>query len=276
MFVLLGLAGSTAIALDYIGPPAATVQKGQLGLSTKYSYTNTDFEFDRSTEDFYSYLNGSLSLTLHTQKSDFKIKELKTHKLYTNLAYGVTDNLEMFLLLGTADADFDVKAQNFTEGGNFNGDTQFAIGFGTRATFYQRPKLKLGGLFQISWAQSHDKLSGKDVNGDPWTQSMDLEFTEVQIAVGPTYQIGKGIQLYGGPFYYFVTGDLESKHTLTYQVLGNNYRDVTKISYDIDDDCTLGGYVGAQLDLIKNISFNIEYQHTSDADALGMGFMWRF
>ena len=47
-------------------------------------------------------------------------------------------------------------------------------------------------------------------------------------------------------------------------------------SYDIDESSIFGGYLGAQIDIAKDISFNIEYQHTAFADALGMNLLWRF
>ncbi|MBL7186017.1 MAG: hypothetical protein ISS70_06805 [Phycisphaerae bacterium] len=42
--VFASLSGSTAFALDPIGPPAVDLKRGQLGAQVMYSYTKMDLE----------------------------------------------------------------------------------------------------------------------------------------------------------------------------------------------------------------------------------------
>ena len=95
---------------------------------------------------------------------------------------------------------------------------------------------------------------------------------EVQIAVGPDYQLTEKVRIYGGPFLYLIDGEVKGEwHGLT---APNAY--VGDESYDIDTVSTFGGYIGTQINIAKNLYYSIEYQHTGAADALGMSMTWRF
>lgn len=102
----------------------------------------------------------------------------------------------------------------------------------------------------------------------------------MHIAFGPTYQLTKSISLYGGPFFHFIDGRIKGKYNESgvFAVMPTpisfDYR--SDYRYDIDESSIFGGYLGAQIDVAKDISFNIEYQHTAFADALGMNLLWRF
>jgi hypothetical protein len=157
-----------------------------------------------------------------------------------NLGYGIADNWEAFIRLGIAGVDVDDE--------DFSGDDQFAYGFGTKLTFAEDDALTWGGLFQMDWTKSED--SGEDV---------EIEAYEIQIAVGPTYQM-EGMSLFGGPFLHFVDGDV----------------DVPGDTLDMEQESEIGGYVGAQFDIAENASWNIEFQFTGDAQAICTGIVWRF
>ena len=256
--VLVVVCSSAAFALDPMGPPMAGLKKGQFSAGADYSYSEMDLKLSEG--------KWSDSLGFSGKLPSGKIKNIKMNKVYANLGYGVADNWEMFLRLGGANTDF--KTDLFDVGSvqkEFDSDTSFAIGFGTKATFYEEPKLKLGGLFQMSWASTDAKA-----NGPTWSESLGIDIMEIQIAAGPTYKLMECVSIYGGPFFHIIDGDVEAK----LRFLGSPT--VTKRSYDIDEVGCFGGYIGTQVDVIENVPFCIEYQHTASADALAMSLIWKF
>jgi len=145
------------------------------------------------------------------------------------------------------------------------------MGFGTKVTFWeQTPELKWGGLFQMSWADSDGKLKLEAEGEELLSADFDLDIYEIQLAVGPTYKLMENVSIYGGPFLQFINGDMDAKYTEPYT------GGTLKLSADVDEAAYFGGYIGLQAELIENVPFYIEYQHTAKADALGMGLLWKF
>ena len=99
-----------------------------------------------------------------------------------------------------------------------------------------------------------------------------MSVTEIQVAVGPTYKLADHISIYGGPFFHFVVGDLDDEFS---QASGGGLL-TSKYSWDVNESSIFGGYIGAKVDIAENFFFNIEYQQTAAADALSVGFVWRF
>ncbi len=256
VLMVVGLCASAALALDPMGPPAAGLKKGQFSAGVDYSYSEMKLKFNES------HYSGGGTLT------PFKSKDFRMNKVYANIGYGITNNLEVFLRLGTADVAFRNNNSDY-----YNGDYDFAIGFGTKTTFYERDKLKIGGLFQVSWAGSDTEAImnySSYQTGDMWSDVAHVDTIEFQFAVGPTYSLTDKVSIYGGPFFHIVDGDVRGEwhNSSTGAYLGDEF-------YDIDETSTFGAYIGTQVDVTQNTSFNIEYQHTAAANALGMSFIWR-
>lgn len=256
-FVIAGLCDSTALALDPMGPPAAGLSKGQFSAGVDYAHSEMDLKLN---EGSYTTLAGG-KLTLVSFKSKFRM-----NKVYANIGYGITDTLEAFLRLGAADASF----KNNNEA-TFNGDSDFAIGFGVKTTFYEKPKLKLGGLFQATWSSTDASATVNTAlyeTSHMWSREAHVDLMEIQFAVGPTYELTDKVSIYGGPFFHIVDGSVKGKWYSGGAYAGNE-------RYDIDETSTFGGYIGTQVDLAQNVAFSIEYQHTAAANALGMSLIWR-
>ena len=217
-----GLWSSSALALALMGPPMAELEQGQKSAGFNLSYGKMDIE--------ESALGSSWTL-----------EDVESFTYLVNLGYGVTNNWEAFIRLGLTDIEQD----------DFNGSSEFAYGFGTKATFVQQDSMALGGLFQILWSEADDTVSGINT---------EVKYYEIQIAVGPTYNMD-GISIYGGPFLHFVEGEIDYASILT---------------SDIKQESIFGGYIGAQFDIAENTSCHIEYQLTGDASAIGAGIVWRF
>jgi len=210
---------SAAWALRPMGPPMAGLEQGQYSVGFDFSYGKMNIEADGGT-----------------------IEDAESSAYLANLGYGISDNCEAFIRLGFAGFDVDDPDKDF------EGDNQFAYGFGTKVTFAENDALTWGGLFQMDWTKSED--------GD-----VEIDVYEIQIAAGPTYQM-EGMSLFCGPFLHFVGGD----------VTGTPDGD-----FDLEQESLFGGYVGAQFDIAENASWNIEYQTTGDdAYAICTGIEWRF
>ena len=175
--------------------------------------------------------------------------------------------MEAFLRLGATTSTFGDSIWEDSE--KFDGNVDFTIGGGIKATFYEDDKLKVGGLLQASWAEVDGKL-----NASHWSASdfVEISMAEVQIAVGPAYKLDDHVSIYGGPFWHFIIGDLDVEVN---ESIGGGLLN-SKFSWDIDDSSTFGAFIGTRIDINENTSFNIEYQRTADSDAFVAGFLWRF
>ena len=261
-FVLM-VGGSAAFALDPMGPPTAGLRQGQFEEGIEYSYGTMDLKLNNGIWieqlDGVFYDSGNAdSLTL---------RNFKTNKAYFNLGYGIIDGLDVFLRLGATNVTFGDSIWEDAE--KFDNHADFTVGCGIKATFYEHDNLKLGGLFQASWAEFDGQL-----NAAHWAAAdfVEMSVTEIQVAVGPTYKLADHISIYGGPFFHFVVGDLDDKFS---EASGGGLL-TSKYSWDVNESSIFGGYIGAQVDIAENCSFNIEYQQTAAADALSVGFVWRF
>ena len=213
---------SQAFGLTLMGPPMAELEQGQKCVGFNLSYSEMDLE-EKAL---------GLSATL---------EDVESFSYLVNLGYGVSDGWDFFVRLGLTDIEYE----------DFNGSSEFAYGFGTKATFSQQDSMTLGGLFQILWSEADDTILGIKT---------DVEYYEIQIAVGPTFDYD-GLSIYGGPFLHFVEGEIDYAGVVT---------------SDIEQESEFGGFVGAQFDLAENASCCVEYQITGDAQAVCAGIAWRF
>ncbi|UCG48077.1 MAG: hypothetical protein JSU94_21685 [Phycisphaerales bacterium] len=257
------LCGSAAFALDPMGPPAAGLRAGQWSFGGDYSSGEMDIKLNEG--EWEDYVDG---LLWDWGKADsLTIKNLKMNKVYANFGLGMADNLEVFFRIGGSDARFGDSI--WEDGEKFDEGCEFALGGGLRATFYEDRNLKIGALLQASGAEFRGRLAADDwVSSD----SVDMDIAEIQFAIGPTLRVVDGFWVYGGPFFHFINGSLDDEFS---SVDGGGV--LTSIySWDIDERSFFGGYIGAQLDLGGGSSFNIEYQHTSDAEAVAASLVFRF
>lgn len=247
MLVMVGLCGSFALALSPMGPPVASWEKGQFVAGVDYSYSQVDIRMNHG----FSPGGGP----------DITLDNLERHYVLANLGYGIRDNWELSLRVGGG------AAQDKEPGGiNFKTDSPmpgngYIIGFGTKATLIEEPKVKWGGLFQVLWAQADGRAFA---GGTPW--SADVEYMEIQLAIGPNYTLNEKASIYGGPFFHILDGSFTAKR----RTAGGG-----RINYDLDEGSVFGGYIGTEINATDNIVFRAEYQHTAAADALGMSLLFK-
>jgi opacity protein-like surface antigen len=219
---------SAVFALDPMGPPVADLRQGQLKQRIEYSYSTMAIKLHEGK--WVEYFDGLFNDS--GQATPFTLKDFKMNQAYFNLGFGLTDNVDAFLRLGSTTTVF--------------GDS--------------------------IW-QDAEKFDG-ELNASHWSTPdiVEISMAQVQIAVGPTYELNDNVSIYGGPFWHFIIGDLdvEVNEAIGASILNSQF------SWDIDDSSTFGAFVGTKIDINENTSFNIEYQHTSDSDAVVAGFLWRF
>ncbi len=263
--VMVGLGGSAAFALDPMGPPAAGLKQGQFRTGADYSYSTMDLQLKEG--EWVEYLDGAFFNS--GEGVSLKLKDFKAKKAYINLGYGIAENWEAFLRLGGTNARFGDSIWEDDE--KFDGNADFAIGGGAKATFYQEGNLMLGGLFQASWATFDGQLKAAH-----WAAAdfVEIDITEIQIAVGPTYKLTDGVWIYAGPFLHFIDGHLDDTFVQVDEGTGGLL--ASKYSWNVEEDSIFGGYIGAHVELTENCLFNVEYQRTAAADALAASFILMF
>jgi len=190
----------------------------------------------------------------------FCMNDIVSQYVLADIGYGIAENVEFSFLIGGGSAK--VK-----EPGGLSFETAlprlgngYVIGFGTKATFLEKPDIEWGGLFQLLWAEAEGRAIA---GGGPWSASIGM--WEIQIAAGPTYKLNENVSLYGGPFLHIIDGRFKA-----YRIAGTG-----AIRYDLDEGSAFGGYVGTKIKVTSNADFFIEYQHTATADAIGMNLSFK-
>ena len=274
VLVVVGLCASSVFAV--IGPPTAGLSKGQWSGGFDYSYSRQGLDTTKmkGTDNSYSVL-GVLIPGDSGPIDPFRLKnkDLKTQRYYGTSGYGIDDWWELNLSLGIADVKDTSKideagAQWF--GINFAND--FAWGWGTKITFARQDKVNWGVAVQMNWLDT--SRSDTFSNGSHlYDRTMNLSTYDMLVAVGPTVDMG-GWKLYGGPFYYFLNGDLDEKYT---RYDSGVLRAINKESGDISEKDNFGGYIGAQFELAKNLGMTVEFSSTGGGSyGLGTGITVKF
>jgi opacity protein-like surface antigen len=253
-----------AFAMGLMGPPSAGMEPQEYKIGVDYSHTKMDLEFNDGR--YVEYFDGLLDAS--GPQSDLKLKNIKINTVYINLGYGVTDYFEVFLRLGGTTARF--SGSNFwSTGEEFDSNTDFAIGGGVKATFYDEGKLKIGWLIQADWADLDGAIRPKD-----WPVADDavqFDISQIKLAVGPSYELTDMVSVYGGPFFHFVRGDWEDVYSYVDGGLVTS-----KNTWNVEEDSYFGIYIGTQMEIAENSNFMLEYQHTSAADIVGASVAVRF
>jgi hypothetical protein len=272
-----------------LGPPTADLDQGQFRVGAEYVYGETDLECDAKS----GVVRGT-------------VEDLESNVVLGHLGYGMTKDWEACVRLGAGHAEFDMEDYSFAlpeaaqnqrlhfPDRRFDGDYEFAWSFGTKYTFWrQRDNFRWGVMFQMAWFDSDDSVTGSvdqtleaegqefTIEGD-YAMGVELEYYEVQIALGPTWQVTDGLCLYGGPFLLYVNGDMDVDldGSFTVRDSGGGLIDEVPLSVrqtdDLEQESAFGGFTGAQLDIAEHAEVFLEAQLTSDSWALGIGGGWWF
>jgi len=274
------LTSGRAFALDPLGPPTASPKKEQSIMATFWrdwdesqhtDSTYVDLEFIYGEMDLHAESLSMVTSLGTLQFSSADLKAIQTNKFYVNLVSVLGNNNDVFLRLGIMDANPN-KSQNRDNLAGYIGDSDygFTFGGGIRNTFYQSEdgKEKWGFLAQFSYTSLDFDKKNYLINGFETAFSATADVLEMQIALGPTYEITDKLSVYGGPFLHFVKGDMEIRGSID-GASGHG-------SCDLKQESEIGCYVGLSAELTRNSDFNVEYQFTDDAQAIGFRLIHRF
>jgi hypothetical protein len=239
MGIVLFFLTSSAFAL--IGPPTASLDKGQWGAGANYRYTSQDLDQIKG----HGY-------------EDFNI-----NRYYGQLGYGLADNWELYGQLGMADIKLNIIEIN-DEVNGYNFDNDILYGLGTKYTFAKKEKADWGAALQVnmltgSWSDSYTQDDGGGT--ETVKATYDIDAMEIILAVGPTVDMG-GWKLYGGALYSLLSFDGD------YKLTGSDW--VWTASGDGDTD-NFGGYIGAQFGILQNCNMAIEFLGTNNGWGAGAG-----
>jgi hypothetical protein len=268
VFALVCLFDLQAYSLDIMGPPAAELEQGTFDAGIEF--TNSKMDIELVNGFVVDFLYGEWLGT--DEWHDVTLKDLKINRTYVRFGYGILDDVEIFLRLGGLNARFGDSIWEDSE--KFDSGDELAGGAGVKLTFYEEEGFKLGGLFQFSTLSFDGQLKSPYW---PASDFVEADMSEVQIAVGASCKCNEHLTVYGGPFLHLAGGSLTDELTeLDTDDPDNPGIIRSKFNWDIEQESVLGGYIGAQLNFARNFSFNIEYQQTTDARALGMGLLFKF
>lgn len=241
---IIVICSTQAFAFDPMGPPTARYKSLIAGAALQYSWSELDVERESVP---------SLGLTSTT------IEDLEINKIYGNFGVGLTDDVEIFFLVGGGDADPD-------EGND--SDTALLLGGGMKFTLMKEEPWKWGLLVQTSWGKFDFGEDSSTVNGNAVTVEEEDELYNIQLAIGPSYDLTDDIIIYGGPFFHWIRGEAELDYTIN-GVPG-------KSDVDLEEEHVLGGYIGTEIAISETLTFNVEFQATGAGEAVGMSLCHRF
>jgi len=250
--LVMGVSGSAALALAPMGPPVATLPQGQYAGGIGYAFSKMDLE---------------VSGPIGSVAGEAELHDVENNIYYISLGYGISNTWSIYGAVGTADTEFDADV-----GSDFNGDTDTGFAIGTKRTLHDDGgKVKWGTVLQYCRGQSEDKfnapagqafadggISGFAVG----YQEAELDWYEIQLALGPVVQVRDNICVYGGPFLHFLEGDLNFP--------------VDQTEYELEQLSEIGAYIGALYNVKTNTTLSAEILATDDAWGIAIGAMIGF
>jgi hypothetical protein len=251
-FLVVGLVivSLCANVFAFVGPPTAELKKGQW--SAGFDYSQYKQGLDKTTlKGTYAPVGGTASSTSDKLKFDY----LKTQRYYGTIGYGIDDGWELNVSLGIADVKDTYKiVPDDTEWTGINLDNDFAWGWGTKITFAKQDKVNWGVAVQMNWLDTSMSYHTTKSATELYKRTNNLSSYDLLVAVGPTIDMG-GWKLYGGPFYYYLNGDLDEKYARYDSGVLNA---IDKESGDLRTKDNFGGFIGAQVDLTNGIAWTVE------------------
>lgn len=276
--LIWGLLGTSVLASGFIGTPTAGLDKGQWSAGYEYAYSEQELE---KTEVPGTQFTLNANREIVGSSSDgytLKIKELKIHRHDFSLAYGIESWWEITASIGAADLKMDTTAPFGRPISNL--DTDYAWGLGTKFTFFKQDKIDWGLAAKWNWMDNQaDTSSTTDIGGGTLVRNKletMVEYWDLVIALGPTIDLG-GWKLYGGPFYYYLDGDIKNRNTSS-TYTGGTYTggSLLKESGELKAEDHWGGYLGTQFALVKNWDTHIELSFTPDGWGVGAALQIQF
>ena len=267
LFLIMGLLCvlcEQTFALNFMGPPIAELNQGQWSVGYNYSYSIQDLD---KTRQNWSVINGGV--ITGTGEGQLRIEDLAVQRHYASINWGFADWWETYVRLNLSETKGDIHwlISDTTAGYNFDNDIDY--GWGTKVTFKKNDTTAWGAAFHMNWLDT-SMSKREDISGSgPWEDEVTIDVYDMLFVVGPTVDMD-GWKLYGGPFYYYLSGDYYfQRNFLELDVI-----DLEKA--DLEEDGNFGGYIGAVFDIAEDCDLTAEFSFTSGGWGLGAGIAQKF
>jgi len=264
----LSICVSVASAGAPIGPPVAILGEGQWSVGGEFAHEQMDMEaYGKVTDQSIPFF--------WTQQ--FEIEDLTSNMAFGNIAYGVTDNWDIFLRVGAADAADDITIPPADTGAteqqdSFDGGYGLAWGIGTRATFGRWGPWSFGGTLQATWFKPGDSdytITDPFQPDQTWSGDVELDYWQTQVSLAAAYD-AEGLRLWAGPFLQFIAGDMDFDGQITVAGISSEFTWAS----DLNESSQIGGFAGASIDLGEEWSLWGEGQITGDSWLIGVGLVF--
>ncbi|MFB0525270.1 MAG: hypothetical protein ACETVZ_06990 [Phycisphaerae bacterium] len=260
------LCSSQVFALDFLGPPASILLKGQTSVGLAYFSGQMDLDVDLKITEEEGFV----------EKVKDEYDGVKQQRAFVDVSHGLDDNIDIFGRIGGSRLEVHEDAWFSGDDLIFDGDMGLALGCGIRGTIYEQNGTKFGAVGVFNWSQTEDQRQ-RFFSDQPYT-SAEIEYYEVMLACGVVHPLAPNVNVYGGPFFYWFDGDIKGKGAEEYDYNGNGNGgyDIWKVSGDIEEDGNFGGYLGALFDITDNWSLAAEFQYADGASGFGVNAVWTF
>lgn len=232
------LLSTTAFAIDPMGPPGATIDKGGWGIGIDYSYTDATMSRRKTS----------------WSEADDDV-DIQMHRTFANLLYGISENVTTFVGVGVGNMEWDAISGRSYDWEGDSGDWDLLWRAGVKATLCESDNVSWGFV----GSYSSGKLSGGQSNSDGESGGYEITINEFQFAFGPTVKASDTVKIYGGPFLDIVSGTWSDDIW--------SYRN--RKTYESQD--YWGGYLGTAIELSKSSCLNVEGMLTQEGWALAGG-----
>ena len=258
-----------------LGPAMATLEQGDLSLGFEFAQETMTLSADGPCIE-------SVSGSTDSYKQKFEIDDLESTMYFARLTYGLTDQWDVFLRLGAADAQDDLNLRGGTglltgTGAGtiaMDGNHGFAYGVGTRATFWNDGPWSIAGTAQATWFNPGDTSFNITRPATP-DQSVlgeaQIDYLQTQFSLALVYQEDPwGVWI--GPFAQLIDGDLDldADFVVSGSTLGN-----ISCAGDIEEESVIGLHAGAALAVAPGLAGWVEAQYTPDSWLFGLGAVIR-
>ncbi len=253
-----------------MGLPNAWVDQGRWAVGGEYGYEQMNLESSgRVTQQIFGQ-----EPAFWTQR--FRIDDLASNMFFGTIAYGISENWDIFARVGAADAKGTVVAlpastDALTRQDDVDGSFGLAWGAGTRATLYRCGPWSFGGLVQVTWFRPGDSafsITDPLQPDESWAGDAELKYWQLQASLAAVYQV-ENWRFWAGPFLQAVYGDLNFRGTSS--LTDGPALSTIRWSSSIDESYEVGAHLGVNWELSNEWSLWAEGQITGDSWLVGVG-----
>lgn len=244
--VLVLVAGlSTSAFAERWGKPGANLEKGQWSLGLEYNYVETEIDL-RVPQGVVPQLGEEQAVL---------------NQILVRVGYGLTDKVEAFIKMGGTSTDvsdaFLDPAFNFNQ--DLEGNLEFTIAGGLKATLYEKDNLRVGAQGQFVYFETDDTADGPG-----FMQAIDADIWEFEGALLVSYDLGKVTPYLG---ICMVIGDADVRYR-AFTAAGGP---VMLYDVDVEQEDWFGMVAGVNCEVMDNVRVGIELTHVSEGVGLSVG-----